>query len=235
MSLVNSVLRVGNGRLDPGCLPCFANRVPPAAIAHYRLGEKIGAGGMGDVYRATDTKLNREVALKILPEAFAQDRDRMARFEREAQVLTPFLTTPANERDAALSPDGRFIAYASDESGSYQVYVQSFPGPGGKRQLSTNEGRFPRWTKGGREIVYVERPGRFMAVEVSTDGESLRSGSPELLFEGNFGGPGSWPRYDVSADGERFYVFQRVEQDSDETTVTFVLDFFDEVRRAVGE
>src|SRR5246127_5428665 len=57
------------------------------AIAHYRITAKLGEGGMGEVWRATDTKLNRDVALKILPDAFANDRDRMARFEREAQVL----------------------------------------------------------------------------------------------------------------------------------------------------
>src|SRR5713101_2864508 len=56
-------------------------------IAHYRITAKLGEGGMGEVWRATDTKLNREVAIKILPEAFAQDPDRMARFAREAQVL----------------------------------------------------------------------------------------------------------------------------------------------------
>jgi len=56
-------------------------------IAHYRITAKLGRGGMGEVYRATDTKLGREVAIKILPDAFAQDADRMARFTREAQVL----------------------------------------------------------------------------------------------------------------------------------------------------
>src|ERR1051326_1884653 len=59
----------------------------PQSIAHYRIVSKIGEGGMGEVYRATDTKLGRDVAIKILPDAFAQDADRMARFQREAQVL----------------------------------------------------------------------------------------------------------------------------------------------------
>src|SRR6195256_6373844 len=60
---------------------------PQQTIAHYRITAKLGEGGMGEVWRATDTKLNREVAIKIIPEAFAQDADRMARFKREAQVL----------------------------------------------------------------------------------------------------------------------------------------------------
>src|SRR5437762_10335086 len=60
---------------------------PQRTIAHYCITAKLGEGGMGEVYRATDTKLNRDVAIKILPEAFAQDADRMARFAREAHVL----------------------------------------------------------------------------------------------------------------------------------------------------
>jgi len=59
----------------------------PPSIAHYRITSKLGEGGMGEVYRATDTKLGRDVAIKVIPDAFAQDADRMARFAREAQVL----------------------------------------------------------------------------------------------------------------------------------------------------
>ena len=60
---------------------------PQPYLAHYRMGAKLGEGGMGAVYRATDTKLNRDVAIKVLPDSFAQDPDRFARFTREAHVL----------------------------------------------------------------------------------------------------------------------------------------------------
>src|SRR5437763_2720608 len=60
---------------------------PASQIAHYRISSKLGEGGMGAVYRARDTKLNRDVAIKVLPDAFANDAARMQRFEREAQVL----------------------------------------------------------------------------------------------------------------------------------------------------
>src|SRR5207247_10143101 len=60
---------------------------PQSTIAHYRISSKLGEGGMGEVWRATDTKLGRDVAIKVIPESFAQDADRMARFVREAQVL----------------------------------------------------------------------------------------------------------------------------------------------------
>src|SRR5690242_8540010 len=60
---------------------------PGSAISHFRITAKLGEGGMGAVYRATDTKLNREIAIKVLPDSFANDPDRLARFTREAQVL----------------------------------------------------------------------------------------------------------------------------------------------------
>src|SRR5262245_6074761 len=68
-------------------MPEIRSMTPQKSIAHYRILSKLGEGGMGEVWRATDIKLNRDVAIKILPEAFAQDSDRMARFQREAQVL----------------------------------------------------------------------------------------------------------------------------------------------------
>src|ERR1041384_6118442 len=68
-------------------MPGFTVMDPQVSIAHYRISAKLGEGGMGKVYRAADTKLGRDVAIKVLPEAFRQDAERMARFEREAQVL----------------------------------------------------------------------------------------------------------------------------------------------------
>src|SRR5215831_16842832 len=68
-------------------MPEIGAMSPPQTIAHYRITTKLGEGGMGEVWRATDTKLSRDVAIKVLPEALAQDADRMVRFQREAQVL----------------------------------------------------------------------------------------------------------------------------------------------------
>ena len=76
------------------------------SVAHYRITAKLGEGGMGEVWRATDTKLGREVAIKVLPQAFAQDADRMARFTREAQVLAslnhPNIATVHGVEDRAI-------------------------------------------------------------------------------------------------------------------------------------
>jgi hypothetical protein len=70
----------------------------PSSLAHYVITSKLGEGGMGAVYRATDTKLHRDVAIKVLPDAFAADPDRLARFSREAQVLSPRSTGSRSAR-----------------------------------------------------------------------------------------------------------------------------------------
>jgi len=119
--------------------------VPGSNLAHYEVLEPIGKGGMGEVYRARDSKHKRDVALKVLPEAFASDTERMARFEREALW----------EAQPSLSPDGRFVAYISDVSGgTLQIFIQPFPGPGGRRQISTDGGRWVWWSPAGGEILF---------------------------------------------------------------------------------
>src|SRR5437667_11901634 len=84
-----------------------------ATISHYRIVSKLGAGGMGEVYRARDTKLNRDVAIKVLPAAFAQDSDRLARFKREAQVLAS-LNHPNIASIYGLEESNGFMALAME-------------------------------------------------------------------------------------------------------------------------
>ena len=84
---------------------------------------------MGEVFRARDTELDRDVAIKVLPQALADDPDRLARFEREAR-----------------------LAYVSDESGQPEVYIRAYPGLGAKRKVSNLGGTEPVWARDGREI-----------------------------------------------------------------------------------
>ena len=82
----------------------------------------------------------------------------------------PLLVTPFNEFQAQISPDGRWIAYASDESGTWEVYVQSFPVLGAKRAISTGGGSEPQWRPDGRELFYLTADGTLMSVEVRRGG-----------------------------------------------------------------
>jgi serine/threonine protein kinase len=117
---------------------------------------------------------------------------------------TPFLRTPFNEVLGRFSPDGRWIAYASNESGREEVYVVPFPGPGGKWQISTSGGRAAVWTRGGRELVYEAPGSEIMAVEVST-APTFRAGIPRALFKTRLKAPPG-RQFDITPDGERFLV-----------------------------
>jgi Tol biopolymer transport system component len=117
---------------------------------------------------------------------------------------TVFLATSFNERSPRLSPDGRWIAYQSNESGRAEIYVQPFPGPGGKWQVSTEGGTQPQWRADGKELFYLGAGQSLMAVPVAA-GETFESGNPEVLFrarltELSLGGCG-WA---VTSDGQRF-------------------------------
>jgi eukaryotic-like serine/threonine-protein kinase len=124
----------------------------------------------------------------------------------------PFLKTPFDERDGQFSPDGKWIAYQSNESGRFEVYVQPFPGLRGKFQISSNGGAQPRWNKNSKEIFYVSLDSKMMAapVKLSPDGQSLETGTPAALFPVLIAGgpvPGvNKQQYAVSSESQRFLV-----------------------------
>jgi serine/threonine protein kinase len=130
----------------------------------------------------------------------------------------PFLKTPFNEVLGQFSPDGKWVAYESDESGRFEIYVQPFPGPGAKFQISTNGGAQPRWNKNGKEVFYVSLDSKMMAspLKLSSDGQSLETGTPAALFPVRIaGGPLVLDKqqYAVSSDGQRFLVNLTLEED----------------------
>ena len=115
-----------------------------------------------------------------------------------------FLQTPFSEFRPQFSPDGQWVAYQSNESGQYEVYAAPFPGPGGKRQISSGGGTKPRWRKDSKEIFYHTEDGQLMAAEVLARNGTLEVGKIQKLFDGIVGARGYL--YDVSADGQRFLV-----------------------------
>jgi Tol biopolymer transport system component len=114
--------------------------------------------------------------------------------------------TPFTEREATLSPDGRWIAYASTESGRFEVYIQSFPKPGIKQQVSTTGGIAPRWKRDGTELLYLAADGKLMAASANPRGSSLELNTPSPLFQTSLTFATSVDariraQYDVSIDG----------------------------------
>jgi len=158
---------------------------------------------------------------------------RYLQFGSDGAVSEPvtFLGTPANEGSPKLSPDGRFVAYVSDESGRDEIYVQPSPEGTGRWLASVNGGSQPRWGRDGRELYYVQDT-TLMSVSVST-GEAVALGQPQQLFQLH-GQISSFlvPMYDVSADGRRFVTFGPTEQDKDEAPpkIRVVQNWYEEFR-----
>jgi serine/threonine protein kinase/Tol biopolymer transport system component len=118
----------------------------------------------------------------------------------------PFLQTPFNEDDGKFSPDGRFIAYDSDESGQFEIYVQTFP-LGAKWQVSSQGGAQPCWRRDGKELFYISPSRELMAVDVKLTDNSFEEGVPKVLFQMRLPAyPGPRNPYAVSPDGQRFLI-----------------------------
>jgi hypothetical protein len=140
----------------------------------------------------------------------------------------PIVRTSGFDGGAQFSPDGRWLVYASDDSGSMQVYVRPFPGPERKWQVSSDGGTAPRWNRNGHELFY-RNGNKMMAVSVST-GAELISSPPRILFDQRyaFGANVTLANYDVSADGQRFVM---VKDDPGSGRLNMVLNWFDELTR----
>jgi serine/threonine-protein kinase len=149
--------------------------------------------------------------------------------DRKATALVQSAKTDVAPR---FSPDGRWLAYVSDESGRPEVYVQPFPGPGGKRQVSIDGGTEPMWNPNGGELFY--RLGRkFIAVPIALQ-PTFSAGKPATLFEADYAAsefPLTSPGYDVSSDGQRFLVAKDVEPPP--TQINVVVNWVEEVKRRV--
>jgi dipeptidyl aminopeptidase/acylaminoacyl peptidase len=141
----------------------------------------------------------------------------------------PLLVTPRNESWPMFSPDGRWIAYVSDESGRPQVYVRPYPGPGGKVTVSTDGGGEPVWSRDGRELFY-RRGITMFSVPVETR-PTFKAGTPRKLFEVRFNpaGQSGHPHFDVSLDGQRFLMVRR-DQDLVPHQLNVILNWSEELK-----
>ena len=170
---------------------------PPAPALHAELpttwSPDGGTIGYVVLYQTAESRFRTLLSTDIWLQSLGGKKD-----------ARPWLETPYREYSAAFSPDGKWIAYTSDESGAFEVYVRPYPGPGASLKVSTSSGMELAWTRGGREIVYRTgaRGENFMSVEIQTAPE-LSAGPPRLLFTAELavGSRNNWGEFDVSADG----------------------------------
>jgi Tol biopolymer transport system component len=207
----------------------------------------IHSDGSGEAQRLTSGKFQET------PYSFSPDGKRLAFYQAsgdggsqeiftaliEGDAAHPklgkaelFQGTPFFKQHPAFSPDGRWLAYESNESGTYQVYVRPFPGPGGRWQISTGGGSFPVWSRDGRELLFETLDYRVMAASYTAKGDSFAAGKPRVWAETrltNFGES----NYDLAPDGKHLAAMVAGDASSDKppTHLTFLLNFFDELRR----
>jgi serine/threonine-protein kinase len=146
--------------------------------------------------------------------------------------VKPLIQTEFEESFAVFSPDGRWLAYQSDEKGRREVFVQPYPPTGAKRQVSDEGGSKPRWSAKGDEIFYRNGP-KLFAVPIETE-PAFKPGRPKLLFEKPFVETNTRKDYDVAPDGKRFVFLELTEQEAARKPVnqlTVVQNWFEEFER----
>jgi len=197
------------------------------------------ADGTGMVERLTESE-NQPV-----PYAFTPDGSQLVFRETGEQgfnlgVLSledssePLLATEFSERNGEISPDGRWLAYESNASGQYEIYVRPFPNvEDGQWPISSGGGTRPLWSRDGRELFYLAPGARLMAVSVETETDFV-AGNAEEVFGGYFSGEGvsGGRTYDISPDGERFLMIKE-SAGGDSAEFILVQNWFEELKRLV--
>ena len=153
----------------------------------------------------------------------------------EAGIPEPLLQTRFDERHPAFSPDGRWLAYSSDETGAFEVYVRAFPDRGEKRRVSNSGGVSPVWSRAEHELFYHTEDQRIMVASYTVTGESFRSDKPRQWSEVRPAAP-SGPtaaNFDVAPDGKRLALLMSPGGPLQPHHVIFLENFFDELRRRV--
>ena len=191
----------------------------------------------GDEYPTSMSPDGKWLAYAVLANGFGNGRYQIwIRPTNGEGEPRQFPESKFHSEDAEFSPDGHWIAYRSDESGTDEIYVQAFPGSGEKHRVSTNGGLNPVWARNGRELFYtlaVVSPGkhRMMAVDI-LPGDTFKAGPPRLLFEGNWQASTPTRSYDITPDG-KYFIMARPEPLPDQrvTKLNVVLNWFDELKK----
>jgi len=145
-----------------------------------------------------------------------------------------FLQTSSDERHPAFSPDGRWLAYSSTESGGFQVYVRAFPDKGGKWQISTSGGVYPAWSRTGRQLFFESLDNQIMVADYTVEGDSFIQDQPRVWSEIRLANLGLFKNFDIAPDGKHIVALlppEGGEAQQSRRHVIFLMNFFDELRR----
>jgi hypothetical protein len=181
----------------------------------------------------TPSSFSRDGRILLFTEVVSETGNDIWAMDTDAPQQSPraLAKTRFSEFSPKISPDGKWLAYTSDESGRLEIYVSPFPGPGGKIAISTDGGREPRWSKDGRELFY-RQDDKMLAVTI-TPGSPLAASSPHVLFEGRYQvSDTSAGGFDVASDG-RFLMIQATAPEQPATEFNIVLSWFDDVKTRV--
>ncbi len=143
---------------------------------------------------------------------------------------TPFIRTPFTESGPAFSPDGRWVAYESNESGGTEVYVREFPGAGGKTRVSIDGGIEPQWSRDGKELYFLSG-GKMMAADLVDGGEEARFGKPHTLFDAHYERHWIGPNFDTATDGR--FLMVKTPPELAPRQISVVLNWYEELERLV--